>query len=247
MRNLNTFLLFALSFCFIIASCSKRNSDPLNPTGVSEDFKYEISGLSDTSIERSGEVRFIINVNKVAGETERVNLTAIDLPDGMSVNFTSGNGEEAPYATSALITTTRTPVGDYNIKIRGAAPTAGIKDYPVAIKVLPYSNEAILLKGEFTESGACVQQGNVNHSVVITVVDTVKNRILLKGLSSGTQTTEVYADVDASAKTITIPSQLQSFVTFEGSGTYDDNSININYTVKGSAVNESCTTVLTRK
>lgn len=248
MRNLTLFLVVLLSTTVMFwTSCSKNNSEPLNRTPGSADFDYEIVGLRDTSLERIGEVRFLVNVNRIDGDPEMVNLTAIDLPEGMDVTFTPSNGEPASYVTSVLVKTTRTKEGTYTIKIRGASPTAGVKDYPVKVTILPYSNDAVGLKGDFTETGSCVQQGNVTNNIVVTVVDSVKNRVLLKGLSSGVQTNEVYADLSPDTKTITIPSQVQSFVTYQGSGSYQDDVIQITYTINGPAVNETCTTSINRK
>ncbi|HEY9176636.1 MAG TPA: hypothetical protein VIN07_03050, partial [Flavipsychrobacter sp.] len=168
------------------------------------------------------------------------------LPKGMEVFFEPVNGEKASFNTTIVIRNTRVPEGLHKINIRGASITTGVSNYYININVLPYTNAAIGLKGAFTETGQCSQTGAVNDNVNIVVDETVKNRIHIKGLFSGVMTNEIYADIDPAAKTLTIPSQAQNGLTYQGDGTYDDDKLVINYTMTGDVINNNCTSTLTR-
>ena len=127
-RNGISFLTAAL-LTLLIASCGK--DEPLTPyvPDGEGDFKYKISGLKDTSLERTDEVRYLINVEKEAGKAEMVVLSAEDLPKGMTVSFEPVNNEMASYSTTLVIRNERVPEGTHKIKIRGASAGTGISIY----------------------------------------------------------------------------------------------------------------------
>lgn len=235
-------LLVLLSF-----SC-KKNTLPLTPihSDDTSDFTYDISGLRDTSLERTDEVRFVIFVERKTGKADNVVLSANDVPDGMTVSFDPISADTASFYTTVVVRTERAKVGEYKINIKGASPRAGIKLRYITIKVLPYSNNATGLKGYFTENGNCSQKGTVNNEVSVEIDETGVNKIIIKGLLSGVWSNDVKANIDPSNNTLDIPAQVINSVTYEGDGTYDDNKIVINYTVKGATINESCTSTLTR-
>ncbi len=236
----------ALISIFAVISCGKDT--PLTPH-IDDDsgkFDYRITGLQDTSLERTDNVRYLIFVEKLSGKAETVILSAEDLPEGMEVIFDPANAVQAPFNTTMVIKTLRVKEGDYKIRIKGASATAGIDYFNVNVKVLPYSNEAVGLKGDYTETGVCSPKGNINDNVSIVVDETTENRIYIKGIFSGVMTNEVYADIDPKTKTLTIPLQKVNSVDYSGDGSYDDDKLVINYTISGITINESCTSTLTR-
>jgi hypothetical protein len=244
-RNGISFLTAAL-LTLLIASCGK--DEPLTPyvPDGEGDFKYKISGLKDTSLERTDEVRYLINVEKEAGKAEMVVLSTEDLPKGMTVSFEPVNNEMASYSTTLVIRNERVPEGTHKIKIRGASAGTGISSYFINVNVLPYTNPALGLKGSFTETGQCSQTGGVNENINIVVDETMKNRVIIRGLFSGVMTNEIYADINPATKTLTIPQQEQNELTYQGDGTYDDDKLIINYTMTGVTINNNCTATLTR-
>lgn len=248
MRNKRKSLTAALAAITILVGVSCKDNTLLSPY-VPEDsgkFSYDINGLRDTSLERTDDVRYLIYVEKLAGKSESVILSADELPTGMEVVFDPANGVEAPFNTTMVIKNVRVKEGEHRIKIKGAAPTAGIKSKYITVTVLPYSNAAVGLKGVFTESGQCSQSGNLNNNVNIVVDESAKNKIELKGLFSSVMSNVIKADINPDKKTLTIPSQKVNSVTYEGDGTFDDDKLIINYTVTGLTINESCTATLTR-
>lgn len=229
------------------ASCGGDTTllSPYNPDD-SGPFTYTIKGLKDTSLERTGDVRYNILVERQGGKAEAVVLSAGDLPKGMNVVYEPVNGEQASYNTTIVIKTLRVKEGVHKINIRGASPTSGINNSYINVTVLPYTNPAIGLTGAFMESGQCSKVGSINDNVNIEIDETIKNRIHIKGLFSGVMTNEIYADIDPATGTLTIPNQVQNQLTYNGDGTYDDDKLVINYTVTGITINESCTSTLTR-
>ncbi len=239
---------FFTAALFSISILSCRNNEeltPYDPNG-SGTFKYKITGLKDTSLERTAEVRYLIAVEKVEGNAESVILSTENLPKGMEVLFEPVNGEKASYNTTIIIKNTRVPEGMHKINIRGASITTGVSNYYINVNVLPYTNAAIGLVGSFTETGQCSQTGAVNDNVNIVADATIKNRIHIKGLFSGVMTNEIYADIDPVTKTLTIPSQVQNALTYKGDGTFDDDKLVINYTMNGDVINNNCSSTLTR-
>lgn len=234
----------------IIALASCGGDDTLLTPYVPEDsgpFTYEIKGLRDTSMERIGETRYMILVEKLSGKSEELLLSGQDLPEGMEVYFDPVNNAQPSFNTGLVIKAKRVKEGTHRINIRGAGPTSGLKDNFINVTIKPYTNHADGLVGSFIETGQCTPSGNVNDNVNIVADETVKNRIHIKGLFSGVMTNIIYADIDPTNNTLVIPAQVQNFLTYEGDGTFDDNKLVINYTINGAVVNETCTSTLTRE
>jgi hypothetical protein len=247
MRRLYTYLGVFVTAGIIAASCGK-GPDVLTPheTPNDGDFTYVINGLKDTSLERTDDVRYLVYVEKKSGKAENVVLSAQDVPEGMEVIFDPISADTASFNTTLLIKTKRVKVGEYVINVRGASATTRISNNPIKIKVLPYSNEALGLVGNYTESGVCTK-GNVNHNVTVEKDPTENNKIYINGIMSGVLNNTVYGTVNPTNKTIYIFKQLQNSVYYEGEGTYDDDKIVLNYRVTGAVINENCTSTLTRR
>jgi len=248
MRSKQYIYMAAVAVISIFAAVSCGKDTPLTPhtDPNSGKFDYQVTGLQDTSLERIGSVRYLVFVEKLSGKAETVILSAEDLPEGMEVIFDPANAVEAPFNTTMVIKNTRVKEGDYKIKIKGASATAGINNYYINVKVLPYSNDAVGVAGSYTETGMCSPKGNISDNVNIVADETVKNRIHIKGIFSGVMTNTVYADIDPKTHTLTIPVQTVNSVSYNGDGTYDDDKLVINYTVAGITINETCTSTLTR-
>lgn len=243
MKMKRIYIVGALAGLLCIGSCSKPTTinDPVyNDPGK---FELEVVGFHDTSLERSDIVNYIINVNKTAGATEKVAFSTYNEPNGMTIEFEKRTGEPS-YTTIMSIKTEHAPIGTYPIRVTAASPTIGIQEYSFTVDVTGYSNEATAFIGDFNETGNCAQAGG--HTTRIEAVAGVNNRINIKGFWQGTFTNEVYADLIPSNKTIVVPSQTQNGLTFQGSGTYKDDELTINYTVTGNLVNDNCSSTFIR-
>ena len=232
----------------IVFAC-KKGTNPLVPHSNTDDddFSFQIKGLRDTSLERSDYVSYLVFVEKLTGEGEYVSLTVDSLPKGMTVSFVPVSADTASFNTTMRIETERVVEGNYAINVKAATSTAGIANNNINIAVKPYSNHAVGIAGEYSEKGACQQVGNVQNDVRIEAA-AEKNKIIIRGLLTGVMSNKITATVNPTNKTINIPSQIVNSATYEGDGTFDDDKVVINYTVKAaSSINESCSSTLTRK
>ena len=233
--------------CILATSCGDNNNT-LSPYIPDDDgpFKYRVTGLKDTSMERIGETRLMILVERLAGKSEKVILSADELPKGMEVRYDPVNAETPSFNTMAVIKATRVKEGVHRINIKGASATTGISNNYINITIKPYSNAAMGLVGEFQEVGVCNPGGPNDHNVNIVADQLIKNRVIIKGFFSGVMTNAVYADINPANNTLIIPLQKQNFVDFQGEGTYDDDKLIINYKITGVSFNEECTSTFTR-
>jgi hypothetical protein len=238
--------IILISLLLVTAWGCKRTSPTPEPYYEPDygELKYIIQGLKDVSLERSGEVKLSVYINRTEGRIEDVMLSVLNLPQGMSASF-SPSISKPSFNTTLTIKTTRAKEGTYAITIRGSSQTSGFTEKKINVTVLPYSNAAIGLEGLFKESGQCNPGGNLNHDVEIVAAET-DNKINIKGFWSSVWTHVVSANLNASNKTLTIPSQTVNGVTITGNGTYDDNLIIIGYRVKGLTVDDTCTSSFSR-
>jgi|GEM_PF-1399191 len=239
------YLLIPL-FAVVLFSCKKNDPD-LEPyyEPTYGDLKYLIQGVKDVSMERIGQASVNIYINRQEGKIEDVMLTAINLPQGMSVTF-SPNISLPSYNTTMVVKSTRVKEGVYEITVRGSSQTSGFTDVKMKVTILPYANPADGQVGLFKEQGVCIPSGNVGDTVDVVKDETIANKIRIKGFWSGVWTNAVDAFMNTSNKTFTIPVQNVNGLTINGTGTYDDDVMTINYRVKGVTVNDTCSSTLTR-
>jgi hypothetical protein len=235
----------------LLWGCSKDNSSNSNNPYYGPDygpFTYKVDNVRDTSLEQSSEVIMIIQVEKLSGPAENVQFSATGLPEGATVTFDPGTALP-PYNAIVKIKTERVPVGTYDINIEAYNKTSGIIRYPMTLTIRPYTKPSTALIGAYNTTGACTPQtGAFEHNSKIEAVEGNSSRVNLFGVWSPSWNTIVYADItDVQNGTFVIPSQEASGNTYTGSGTFDRNTITINYTVKGVVVNETCTTTMTRE
>ncbi len=241
-------LKYLLIPLFAMASLSCRKTEPdLEPyyEPTYGNLKYLIQGVKDVSIERIGEAKVNIYINRQEGKIENVMLTAINLPQGLSVTFTP-NISLPSFNTTMTVKSTRVKEGVYDIIVRGSSPTSGFTDVKMKVTILPYANAADGLVGLFIEQGVCSQGGNIGDTVDIVKDEVSANKIRIKGFWSGVWTNAVDAFMNTTNKTLTIPAQTINGVTINGTGTYDDDIVNINYRVKGFTVDDTCSSTLNR-
>jgi hypothetical protein len=241
-----TFNILALSCLIAIASCKKGGDDFEPPVVTPDKFAFKVDGVRDTSLERSGEVRLNLNVRLLSGKTEVITLGAADLPKGMKVTYSKAIGEP-PFITQMVITTDRVLEGSYPIYVTDTTRFKDVQQQKMTVKIKPYSNMAVAYKGQFYEKRKCTSD-SMSYPVFIEPAEKFINRITIKGFWTKVWSTVVYADLVPESKTITVPAQVIDGLTYSGLGTFNDDEIVINYTVKDSSglVNETCTAVFTR-
>ncbi len=229
----------------MFSNCKKK--DPIEPYSETDngDLQYTIDNVKDVSVERIGESLQNININRVSGKAEDVSLSVMGLPAGVSAYFDPSPSKPS-FTTTLTIKSNRTTVGTYLLTIRGSSLTSGFTDKKFTLTILPYSNVALGMEGKYKESGLCMPGGNVSDTVNVVAVTSVSNKVTIKGIWSGVWANAVDADLDPVNKTLFILPQTVNGVTISGSGTFDENVMIIGYRVKGTTVNDTCTSTFSR-
>lgn len=249
MKKILPFVVLVVLSGLLIWSCKK--DEPLQPYYGADygDLQYSIKGVRDTMLEQTGKVSFNLFVERTAGKYEEVGLSVKGLPEGMTATFAL-NEATPNYNTFITFEANQVDAGTYTIQIIGASQTTGQKYYDMVLTVLPYSNPALGLEGDFKEVRACSQTGDSSHAVNITPVLTGASKVKIKGLWIGGGTYTVEANLIQTDHTIHIPLQSVHNVTFQGNGTYSKDGLELNYTVKDTSisqiVNDNCTSIFTR-
>lgn len=241
-------LKYLLIPLFAVASLSCRKSEPdLEPyyEPTYGNLKYLIQGVKDVSMERIGSANINIYINRQEGKIENVMLTAVNVPQGVNITF-SPNISLPSFNTTMVVKSVRAKEGVYDIIVRGSSPTSGFTDVKMKLTILPYTNAADGLVGMFIEQGLCSQGGSIGDTVDVVKDETTANKIRLKGFWSGVWSNAVDAFLNTTNKTLNIPSQTVNGVTINGTGTYDDDELKINYRVKGFTVDDTCSSTLSR-
>jgi hypothetical protein len=242
-----SFFLVALSLVALLG-CGK-DPEPLTPGGGGTNpggtLEYNIKGVQDLSVERVGEAKFQVNIERVSGsKIAEVDLAVTDLPAGMQAYV---DVPRAAPSFLAFVTIVSTRVLEGNYKLLFVTKVGNtIKSVPFVVKVLPYSNHAQGMKGDYVEAHTCTVDGQKNVNVNILADEDVPNKVILKGFWSGTQVNQVIGYLEPASQKITIPEQTIFDVTYKGEGTYTDDQISVNYTTKTQIFTESCTAVLNR-
>lgn len=245
-RNYIKYQSILLALLIIISAGCKRN-DEATPYYDPEygDLKYTIDGIKDVSIEQTGELKLIVNINRSAGKIEDVTMSASNVPQGVTVGFEPGLAKPS-FNTIITIRAKRAAIGTYQITIRGSSITSGFTEKKLTLNIIPYSNIANGLVGQFLENGMCSPSGAVGDTVDVVAVSGVNNKINIKGFWSGVWSNMVTADLNPSDKTLNIPSQVVNGLTITGKGSFDDNVMIIGYRVQGTTVNDTCTSTFSR-
>lgn len=237
-------LLLTLSTIVFFGCKQKEPLAPYYPPD-SGALVYTIEGVRDTSVEQTGQVKLTLFIKKTSGTAESIGLSVTGLPAGAQYVFSPAAGTVSYYSVITF-NTLRVKAGNYPIQIVGAGATSGIKTMNMTLKVLPYSNPAVGLAGYFTETGNCSQSGAKSNTVNVDTTGGVPNKIKMLGFYAGGTLYNIMADISPNTKTLTIPAQTLSSATFQGSGTYTDSTITVNYTVSNAVLHDTCTAVLKR-
>jgi len=231
--------------------CSKTK-EPITPYYPDDygDFAYVIEGITDTSVERLGTTAKLAFVKKQSGPSEDVQFSVEGLPEGVTMTFEPAIAKP-PFNLYMSIKAAKTPEGQYPVTIISSSKTSGIKRTPFTLTVKPYGNIAKGVAGPFREEHSCSQTGQNAFNVMVEVATTAANRINIKGFWSTAWTNVVYADLNPDTKTLTIPTQFENGLRYEGTGTFTEDVLTINYTVADTfgtkIINETCTATLTRQ
>ncbi len=239
------YLFFLGALLMIGCSKTDKPSGPHNPNGQPP-MVFQIHGLADTTVEQIDTLEFPITVTYQSGYAVPISLGVMHIPDSITV-FVDPQVDTPTYTAKVRIITYGASLGTHVIQLRASGVNIN-KDFYFQLNVVPNpTNPATALIGNYEESGNCSGSGSVAHNATVSVIPTTFNRIAINSIWKPGGNYNVYADINPSNGTLTIPSQSAGGMTFSGSGTYTANEIQINYHVTdGNLVNDYCGTTLTR-
>lgn len=220
MKKITT--LFALVF-IALCSCKKADSG-----GVGNDsYNYIINGVADITIPANSTSNLNLEVKYSSGTQETVNLSVTGLPTGVTATITPASGIPTYTSVITFAVPSGVAAGTYPIKINGTSKSGIVKEYACNLKVTAVADCAGYLAGTFTGDQQCSSSGST-YSYKITK-DTGINRVLIANTNGFISS--MYAIVDCSNNTLTIPSQTIHYAgidhTISGSGTFTSNYNNI--------------------
>lgn len=228
-------------------SCKKerKTNAPLPDTTPAD---FIVSGFDGNhAMQQTGTISIPVSITYVSGGPEAVALSIAGLPLNTLVSLLP-QIDTPTYASTISFIAQGAPVGQYTVTL-SATTAATTKTYSLTLNVdtiLP--NPALVLAGNFQETGVCVPSGNKVNNVQISVVPGgLYNKVKIRGLWTAAGNFEVEANTNPIDGTLIIAPQTMNSMTFSGTGTFNRDTFNLSYQVtNGGFVNDNCTTVLTR-
>ena len=180
-----------------------------------------------------------LEVKFVEGTQEPVSLSISGLPAGVTSTFTPGSGTPT-FSSILTLAATNAVKGTYPIKIKGTSNTLS-KEYSFNLVVTQSCAEQRV--GMYSSTSSC-DTGIADLQVV--AVTGFGNKIDIFDPLDTTQTA-VRAELNCDGNTLTVPLQTNNGLTYEGSGSFSANTINMTLTLTFWGSPTVCNFVLTRK
>lgn len=232
-----------------ISACNKNKGSHnlVDPPGAdSLDFTYTVNGVRDLTMEQLDEAEMKISIQKTSFQSEEVGLRIQELPRGMEVDFSPGYAL-ASYPATIRFRTERVATGVYPLVLETYSAHTGIQSHPFQISVTPYSNHAEAFKAEFNENRQCDVTGEDTHSCFLEPVEGIINRIRIKGFWSPSWKSEIIADLQPETGKLNIPQQWVNQAMISGQGTYNDDTLRLEYTIQTNVFVDQCQSVISRR
>lgn len=243
MRKSHLFIA-TLAAAIGIYGCTKSTTEYYTTNKASDlDSIYIVNGVTDVTMYRNSMDSLMISVNKPVNKQDRITLAIAGVPQGITAEIKPASGYP-PFDSKIVFTSGAVAVGNYPITITASTDEGVIKTFNVTLKVAVKTDCSDEVVGTYTATSLCTSSGNQTGSVFISMTGT-KNKVQLNNLWPVFNT--VNATVDCSNSSITVPTQILQFSGQEisGTGTYNTDSVIINYTITNvGGGSETCTTVL---
>ncbi len=211
------YLLFAL-LCVAFSACRKSTNE--NPT------TYIINGLHDVTIQQGQDDQLDLNVQYTGPIQENVTLAIWGLPAGVTADLNPTTGTPNYNATVVFTDHYGVP-GNYLIKLIAHGSQTGDRTYTFNLHILTPANCGVL---GFYSQGTTGCGNNTNYQYTDNVVNSTAaaNRIVFQNFAD--MPYQVYADINCSNNTLTIPNQLlPNGVQVAGSGTFTSNTMHVDF------------------
>lgn len=238
-------LIIPIVCCFL--GCSKKESGG-NPPPAKDSLTFSVSGFDGSkNMDQTDTITIPISVNYQSGMRQAVALAISGLPPNCFVAF-SNQIDTPSYTCDIRLSAFGSPVGAYKVALTATTASRTLT-YDLTLNIdtmLP--NPALLLVGNYKETGACTPSGTKNNSVQIDVVPGgIYNKVQISGLWVTGGSFSIIADANPAAQSLSIPTQTSGPMSFTGAGTYTADSIYLNYRVSdGAFVQDTCQVILGR-
>lgn len=143
--------VYAITILFLVSCKEKQNVIPYNKISDSttvdsasiEDTTYAIFGVTDFIVPQLSKRTFTLNVVYLDGTQQKINVQALNLPDGITATLTPSTGY-ASFNTDILFKTIAPKPGRYPIIVKGISETHKSKTYHIDLIVEKTSCDSFL-------------------------------------------------------------------------------------------------------
>lgn len=227
--KLSGYSLIALLLC----SCAKNtNHDPISPSP-----NVTVSGIEKVYVPQNGTGHLRIEVGNKIGQ-EKISLGFKNLPAHVTADFSVTDGIPPYISYITFKAETGADSGIFPVTLYAATAASGTKDYNVDLQLSLENLCTYAMNGIYVETTRCLN-GTGKHGVdTISAATDDRERIIITLEGAG----KIEAWVDCSDNSISIPAQYNSYGHVAGNGIFDENTVNIAYTINGN----QCEATLTR-
>jgi len=235
MKNIH----YTLALCgmFAIASCSKSS----DKTGSNDSFDYTISPVDNVTLKMNANTSLPVQVKKVSGTTEMVSLAVSGLPANVTAAFNSIEAEPDFTTQLNILVQGNATVGSYPVKIVGLSKS-GVSHEQLFTLNVKNENCALDMVGTWQGNSTCQSTNfvsNVTADPLYPYHFTINN--------FGNTGLNVDGTIDCNTGKVTLSSKSNSSIGVDdGTGTYTDNNMTINYTLSAPGTHMSCAATYTR-
>ena len=238
------FALFLLTICAINFSCTKQVKVPLS-YAVSNDALT--TGVLDIYVPDTGTIDMPVLVKFLTGSTtDSVTLSITGLPANMTVTPTTFKALPT-YSEDFIFNGVNVPLGSHQVTLTSSVGDS-TKTYKFNIIVLP-ANSANIFSGGFTTHNVC-SATNYAYTVNCFIADTTgKNIMYIQNFGGYGPEALARVAFDPYTGTVNVPQQtIGNGVQLNGSGTYSQTTLTINYTaiLTPGGIPDKCTATIVK-
>lgn len=223
-----SFLLMVLLF-----GCSRNSDhDPVSPSP-----NVTVSGIEKVYVPQYGQGHLRIEVGNKIGK-EKISLGFKNLPAHVTADFSVTEGIPPYISYITFNAETGAGSGSFPVTLYAATAASGTKEYNMNLQLSLENLCTYGMNGVYNETTRCLNgKGKYGVDTISAAADD-RERIIITLEGAG----KVEAWVDCLDNSIYIPSQSNLYGYISGNGIFDDNTVDIAYTINGN----QCEATLTR-
>jgi hypothetical protein len=221
LKLMSKLLTYLLAICLFICGCKKDDmEDP-------DAMKYTIGGITDMTLNDAGDTTIGLAIAHTSGKQEKLELSATDLPSGLTVTFATPSGIPS-FSTLMTYSAKNAATGTHTAKLK--ATTASGKSQTFDIKLtINHWDCGKSIAGKYLPVSSSFADD--------VVVETTSTEGQIKITDETFSSDPFSASVNCANKTITVPKfEFRPGYYLEGTGTFEVNpvgKIKMHYIVGG--------------